>query len=195
MDNRYAKALVLNVHFLPLGTVDWDRAITLDVKNKDDSTKGCEVIDFYKHTDAYVRSQYIKHRIPAVLKTVEFKKFKTEIKFSRKNVFIRDRMCCQYCGLEFIANKLTYDHVVPRTRWDKRKGSPTKWENIVTCCFPCNQQKADRLPHEADMKLLKLPTQPNPFHYILGISPWSYIPDEWKIYLTPVYKDILNHDI
>lgn len=78
-----------------------------------------------------------------------------EVKFSRQNVFLRDRHTCQYCRNAFPESKLNLDHVHPRGR-----GGKTSWENIVASCVPCNSRKANRLPHEAGMKLLKEPRAP-----------------------------------
>ncbi len=60
-------------------------------------------------------------------------------KITRRAVFARDRWTCQYCGRE--RGNLTVDHVIPRS-----KGGGSGWDNIVTCCAPCNRRKGDRLP-------------------------------------------------
>jgi 5-methylcytosine-specific restriction endonuclease McrA len=41
------------------------------------------------------------------------------------------------------------DHVLPFSR-----GGRSSWGNTVTACWKRNQRKANRLPHEAGMKLL-----------------------------------------
>lgn len=78
-----------------------------------------------------------------------------EVKFSRYNVFLRDKFTCQYCRAVFPESKLNLDHVHPRGR-----GGETSWENIVASCVPCNSKKGSRLPHEAGMALLKKPAAP-----------------------------------
>ncbi|MDA7858504.1 HNH endonuclease, partial [Mariniblastus sp.] len=50
----------------------------------------------------------------------------------------------------------TIDHVVPRSH-----GGGSNWENCVLACVPCNQNKADRSPERAGLKLLNVPKQPN----------------------------------
>ena len=65
-------------------------------------------------------------------------------KITRRAVFARDRWTCQYCGHE--RGNLTVDHVIPRS-----KGGTSSWDNIVTCCAPCNRRKGDRLPRQANM--------------------------------------------
>jgi len=67
---------------------------------------------------------------------------------SRREVFIRDRYTCQYCGRAFAGADLTLDHVLPRHR-----GGASTWENLVTACRPCNHRKAGQTPAEARMRL------------------------------------------
>ncbi|TQC50714.1 HNH endonuclease [Rhodococcus sp. WS4] len=69
-------------------------------------------------------------------------------------VFRRDRHRCGYCD-DPVAT--TIDHVVPRSR-----GGPNTWADLVACCAPCNQRKADRTPEEAGMPLLWEPRAPRP---------------------------------
>lgn len=118
--------------------------------------------------------------MPAVVRLLKYVKidFKS-VKFSRINVFGRDRFTCQYCGVQPGTASLTYDHVVPKSR-----GGATKWENIVTCCIECNREKADRTPAEASMKLRIKPVTPErrPFMRRLVVS-LPNAPDEWRDYM------------
>jgi len=65
---------------------------------------------------------------------------------------LRDRNTCQYCHAALAPRSLTLDHVVPRSRC----GAST-WENLVACCFACNNRKGDRTPEEAGMPLIRKP--------------------------------------
>lgn len=76
--------------------------------------------------------------------------------FNSPNLGRRDDYTCQFCGGELNGRSLTIDHVVPRSR-----GGGTSWENCVAACTPCNSKKADRLPREAGMPLLKKPGRPD----------------------------------
>jgi 5-methylcytosine-specific restriction endonuclease McrA len=76
-------------------------------------------------------------------------------KFSRTNVYRRDRNRCQYCGKKFKVADLTLDHVMP-----KSKGGEMVWENIVLACFPCNSKKDNRTPKQAGMRLIREPFRP-----------------------------------
>lgn len=71
---------------------------------------------------------------------------------SRRNLLIRDRQTCQYCGEKPGPAKLTLDHVTPRSR-----GGPSTWDNLVAACLSCNNKKANRTPDEAGMKLAMPP--------------------------------------
>ncbi|MFY0534895.1 HNH endonuclease [Nannocystis pusilla] len=61
------------------------------------------------------------------------------VRFSRKNVYLRDNHRCQYCGVQYSDHELTLDHVVPRV-----DGGKTTWTNVVTACGACNRRKGGR---------------------------------------------------
>ena len=97
-----------------------------------------------------------KIRIPRVIVLLVFDRLpKKEVKFTRHNVFERDKNTCQYCGQLFDRSDLNLDHVVPRDR-----GGTTTWENVVCSCIPCNTRKGNRLPREAHMSLIRKPKRP-----------------------------------
>src|SRR5881296_3407977 len=95
-------------------------------------------------------------RIPRVILLVVFDRLpKKEVKFTRHNIFERDRNTCQYCGRVCDRKDLNLDHVIPRDR-----GGPTTWENIVCSCIWCNTRKANRTPAEAGLHLIRKPKRP-----------------------------------
>jgi 5-methylcytosine-specific restriction endonuclease McrA len=128
--------LFLDAEWRPLRVEPWTRAIT------DFCVGKVEVVEYSKdHTIQGVTRTY---PMPAVVRVLKrFKREKIRIKFSRLNIYARDNFRCQFCGKKFDTEELTFDHVVPRSR-----GGVTSWENIVTCCVPCNSSKADRTPSE-----------------------------------------------
>lgn len=75
---------------------------------------------------------------------------------SRKNILLRDRHRCQYCGIKFSPSVLTLDHVFPKSR-----GGRETFENLVACCGPCNRKKGDKLLEECGMTLLHRPRASN----------------------------------
>lgn len=190
MKVQNSKCLVLNADYTPLAIVDWKRAITWSLM--DSKYAHIEVIDFYKN-DYISGTNSKKFPIPAVIKTSKyFRVNNAKVNFSRKNLFIRDNYSCQYCGQTKEISTLTYDHVIPKSLWKNKNGSPTNWTNIVTACVDCNRRKGNRTPKQANMPLRNLPIIPNKnpkylpiSHFLLRIR--SDIPSEWMIYLPDSY--------
>lgn len=106
--------------------------------------------------DEVIHTVRLRILVPKVLLLRSFDRLPvTEIKFNRENVFIRDNYTCQYTGKRCKPSELTLDHVIPRDR-----GGRTSWENIVACRRDINSMKANRLPHEAGLSLLRKPARP-----------------------------------
>ncbi len=132
-----------------------------------------------------------KIRVPRVILLVMFDRLpKKEVKFTRHNIFERDRNTCQYCGQVFERKDLNLDHVIPRDR-----GGPTSWENIVCSCIRCNTQKANRTPQEAALHLVRKPKRPKwrPFVLVnLGLPHH----ESWKHFLDLAYWNVeLGEDV
>ena len=88
-------------------------------------------------------------------------------------VWQRDGGTCRHCGSR---HDLHFDHVIPRS-----KGGGSTWENIVTCCAPCNRRKGDRLPKQADMHPRQQP-KPPPATIFVHVAT-QRVPDQWQQYL------------
>ena len=101
-------------------------------------------------------------------------------KLSKKEVFLRDKFTCQYCGKR--VHDLTLDHVIPR----RQQGAHT-WENVVTACNRCNLYKAGRTPAEAKMRLGSIPRAPDPNPYLILQN--RTILEEWEIYIPWSIRD------
>jgi len=126
-----------------------------------------------------------KIRIPRVILLLMFDRLpKKEVKFTRHNIFERDKNTCQYCGRSFERKDLNLDHVIPRDR-----GGPTSWENIVCSCVSCNTLKANRTPQEARMHLIRKPKRPKwrPFVQVNLALPYH---DSWKHFLDLAYWNV-----
>lgn len=189
MKKQY-KTLILNADYRPLTIVSWQRAIVLEMDGR------VQMLDFYK-CDSIRDGHGRQYPIPAVMASTKYiKRDFRHAPFCKKNIFLRDSLTCQYCRQQFEAKNLTFDHVIPRTVWNKtRQGSPTTWENIVTCCVWCNRKKADKTCEQAKMFPLHAPIRPSYGELFLGLSPWrDSIPSEWLPYLAnlPLFKSI-NH--
>ena len=103
-----------------------------------------------------VKTISFRIRLPRVILLLAYDRMpKKEVKFTRHNIFERDRNMCQYCGHVFDRKDLNLDHVVPRDR-----GGPTTWENIVCSCIECNTKKANHTPQEVGLHLIKKPKRP-----------------------------------
>ncbi|RPJ06465.1 MAG: HNH endonuclease [Deltaproteobacteria bacterium] len=162
--------LLLNSTFEPLKVVSWKKAVIMVMLDK------VEVVEEYDHV---IRGVRLSLPLPAVIRLNRFVKRKTAIfHFSRKNLYVRDRGRCQYCGLAFDHKELTYDHVVPRS-----KGGQTEWTNVVTCCIVCNLKKGGRTPEEAGMSLIRKPKAPIWIPLLTVSLGLKETPDPWKDYL------------
>ncbi|MFO8058701.1 MAG: HNH endonuclease [bacterium] len=94
--------------------------------------------------------------VPRVILLLSYDRIpKRNVRFSRMNIFLRDKNTCQYCGLTLPRKELNIDHVNPRSR-----GGTSTWENVVCSCLECNRKKGGRTPQEAKMKLIRKPRRP-----------------------------------
>jgi 5-methylcytosine-specific restriction endonuclease McrA len=147
------RCVILNGDYTFLNVVDWKRAICLMIKQK---------VEVLKFSDRVLRNGAGKiiTRVPLVVRLIKIIRmiYKNRVPFSKKNVFVRDRYKCGYCG----SNKnLTIDHVIPVSR-----GGKTNFDNCMTACKPCNNKKDRRLPSEAKMHLSHQPYAPTISEFI-----------------------------
>jgi 5-methylcytosine-specific restriction endonuclease McrA len=167
-----ATVLFLDPAFRPLRIEHWTRAVTDLFLGK------VEVVEHSR--DRTIRTVEREMPMPAVVRVVRnFRRDRQRIKFSRANIYARDRFTCQFCGELGQTEDLTFDHVVPRSR-----GGKTTWENIVTCCVPCNSAKANRTPEQAGMRLIKRPTKPAYLPVVYSKKDLGQVPAEWVPYWT-----------
>jgi 5-methylcytosine-specific restriction endonuclease McrA len=109
-----------------------------------------------------------------------------EVKFTRRNVFLRDKFTCQYCVKILPETKLNLDHVIPRD-----KGGKTTWDNIVTSCVKCNTRKSNKLPHEANMHPAGKPFAPR-WRPLYGLQENGLGDESWDHFLHHDKKDALK---
>ena len=92
-------------------------------------------------------------RIPTVIVAVNYAKVpKKRPKLCARSIRERDANRCQYTGRFLRPEEGSLDHVVPRSR-----GGKDTWENLVWASRDVNARKGNRLPHEAGLKLLRIP--------------------------------------
>ena len=139
--------LVLNATFEPINITAVRRALVLLLK-------GVAQAEELNHAEIHSASNAV--RVPSVIRLLAYRHIPQQTRaLSRKNILLRDRNTCQFCGKVFPASDLTLDHVVPRSR-----GGRSSWENLVACCYQCNNSKGDRSPEEAGLQLVR---RPRPF--------------------------------
>lgn len=106
-----------------------------------------------------VRAPGFEFPVPAVIVLQHYQKCPPRtVRFNRRNIYVRDRFRCQYCGTAPGREQLTIDHVVPRS-----KGGRSTWNNVVVACVRCNSLKGDRLPVECGMVPRVTPKRPSWF--------------------------------
>jgi len=166
--------LFLDVDWQPLRVEPWTRAITDLFLGK------VEVIEYSR--DRTIKGVTRHVPMPAVVRVLRrFRRDRQAIRFSRVNVYTRDGFACQYCGARMATEELTFDHVVPRAA-----GGRTTWENIVTCCVPCNRAKANRTPEQARMPLRRRPAKPRYLPTVTVRMDRRQVPEEWRPYWNVV---------
>src|SRR5471030_133918 len=140
--------LVLNASYEPINICAARRAIVLVLK-------GLAMPE--EENGHSLHAARISMRVPSVIRLLEYRRIPHQTRaLSRKNILLRDRNSCQYCGVVLPAGELTLDHVLPRSR-----GGLSTWENLVACCHSCNRRKGNHLLHElTDIKLMR---EPRPF--------------------------------
>ena len=120
-------------------------------------------------------------RVPRVLLLSTYDRLpRKNVRFSRYNIYLRDRNTCQYCGKAFPKFELNLDHVIPRSR-----GGKTTWENVVCSCIDCNRRKGGHLAQEVGMHLLRRPVKPHwgPLSDFMGKGIQYH---QWKPFLNVV---------
>ncbi|WP_420548619.1 HNH endonuclease [Curvivirga sp.] len=145
-------ALVLNADFrplsyFPLSLWSWQEAVKAVLTDR---------VNIVAEYSTEIHSPSFTMQLPSVISLKDYVKPAHTPAFTRFNVFLRDKLTCQYCGDYFPAHQLTFDHVIPR-----RQGGRTTWENIVASCSPCNSKKGGLTPKEAHMPLLRTPRAPD----------------------------------
>lgn len=166
--------LVLNADaqptsILPLSIVDWQEAIRYVYMDKVD------VLSYYE--DWVVRSANWSTQVPAVIMLREYQKPKRTMRLAKRNVFLRDRYTCQYCGTEVNDSTATLDHVVPVSL-----GGKNTWTNLSTACKTCNWNKSNK----TNIKPKVMPYKPDFWELVEKRRErgWNYGHPSWADYLA-----------
>jgi hypothetical protein len=148
------KVLVLNADYTPLNVTTLVKGFGLVYRGK------AEVL---KKSENPINSGFSTYVRPLVIRLLNYVRYRSKsVKISRSRLYRRDNYECAYCGQK---KNLTIDHIIPKSR-----GGQNTWENLVTCCSPCNRLKSNRTPEEAKMVLRVKPYEPNIFSDIVNVS-------------------------
>ena len=165
------RTLLLSPYNLPLKILRWEDAIKMRYEG---------TVDVLAEYSDDVSSPSVTWKMPAVVRLRRMPAgSKRAVKFSRVNVYQRDRWTCQYCGRAKPDRELSFDHVVPRS-----SGGRTCWENIVTACRICNTRKANKTCDESGMWPLNEPRRPRALPMMGPRIDPSSAPEEWLAFIA-----------
>jgi len=193
-----SKVLVLNRSYLPVHVTSVRRAFSLlyqgiakavDTQYRTFDYESWNALSTSVHDEAIgLIGRAI--RVPRVILLVSYDRMpRRRVRFSRFNVFARDKNTCQYCGQRFPRSELNLDHVVPRSQ----NGLST-WQNIVCSCFACNRAKGGKRPEQAGMRLIKKPVQPEWTPFMLETFSFAHYQD-WLPFLNEVDAAYWNTEL
>lgn len=191
-----SRVLVLNRLWQAINTCSVERAVTLLYTghaqvvsanagnfNTFSFSEWCHLHQDQADEDC-IRSISIRIPVPRIIVLLFFDRFpRKEVRFTRNNLFERDRNTCQYCGQRFDRKELNIDHVVPRQR-----GGRTTWTNVVCSCIECNRRKGSRTPEEANMHLIRAPRKPRwrPFIELQ----FGEVDHQWRHFIDLAYWNV-----
>jgi 5-methylcytosine-specific restriction endonuclease McrA len=181
-----SNVLVLNRSYLPIHVTSVRRAFALiyrDVARAVDEEYQTFDFEQWHHVDGEPAIGTAKGpiRVPRVILLVTYDRIpKRQIRYSRVNVFARDKHTCQYCGARPPRSELNLDHVVPRSM-----GGKTTWDNVVASCVECNRRKGGRTPQQARLRLRRKPSRPR-WTPLMNLAISHSRHEEWRPFLSIV---------
>lgn len=142
--------LLLNADMSALNFISFPRVIGLYIQDK------ISIVETDNKGEFVHPRIKIKYPKKVALKKYIYVPYKKP-KICRKNIFLRDKFICQYCGHPLREKDATIDHVIPKSNANFPGNT---WTNLVTSCIKCNNKKDNKTPKEAGMKLLNVPKEP-----------------------------------
>ena len=86
--------LLISNSYEPITTITWKKAVKLVFLDR------AEIIREYDNKN--IRTSKVIFKMPSVIRlNYPFNRPRRRINFNRKNIWIRDRFKCQYCGNRF----------------------------------------------------------------------------------------------
>lgn len=192
------KCLVLNKNWTPVHTITLEDAMSKLFGYYEDGTPKAKIIDpssyqtfTWNDWKAILPSEKEDRivtvdslvKIPEIILLTRYMHVpRPKVHFSRRTLYKRDKMTCQYCLAQPGSEELTIDHVVPRS-----KGGQTTWENCVLACVECNRMKRDLTPKQAGMKLHCEPKRPaSDILRIDNVKPIK----SWQAFIGEMYWEV-----
>lgn len=186
------RALVLNRHWVPIGTTTVRTALCLLYRQ---SARAVHPEDYTLHdfdswtslrlrdNEPCVRTVSLSIKVPEVVLLTRYTSVpQRRVTFSRRNIYRRDHYMCQYCGMKPHIQDLSVDHVVPRSR-----GGRSTWTNCVLSCLRCNRRKANRTLEEAGLRLIKPAIEPRWTPCVT--VPLGHRRQSWEHFISQEYWD------
>jgi hypothetical protein len=152
------RLLKLSAGGMPVAWIHWQRAVCLYMEHKVLWEVGEQAITIRGGHNRVSGERTLFNMSPIIAVNDHSRIWETGAVFplTRRRLYARDRGLCLYCGHHLSETSMTVDHLKPRAR----KGRHS-WENVVSACRKCNQEKGCRTPEEARMPLLAVPYAPN----------------------------------
>ena len=184
-----SNVLVLNRSYLPIHVTTARRAFSLIYQGTALAVnRNYETFDFdawraqrAADDDDGVGTPSGTIKLPRVIVLLGYDRVpKRHVRYSRLNIFARDKFTCQYCGERPHRSMLNLDHVIPRAL-----GGRTTWENVVCSCVECNRRKGGRTPAQARLRLARKPVRPR-WTPVIQHAVQSARHDEWRPFLNIV---------
>ena len=164
---NYEKTLVVDSSYIARSIISTERAFVISYKGNAD------ILAEYPETFGVVNPNLTINK-PSIIRVFTYVRMDFQkVPLTRENIYKRDDYECVYCGKGERKN-LTLDHVIPQS-----KGGPNTWDNLVTACKKCNNEKASLTLEEYGKEIPK-PQRP---HYLMLLKKVHNIPEEWKPYL------------
>jgi len=157
--------------FYTFGFEDWKDFSQISAQDNDD--------------DDVVKTITYNLKIPRIILLIIYDRMPPrEVKFTRRNIYKRDKNICQYCGKKFKTENLNIDHIIPLSR-----GGKNTWSNVVCSCISCNLRKGNKTLSEVGMSLIRKPRKPT-WRSFVKDSLANIKEESWKNFLDFSYWNI-----
>lgn len=181
---KHKRCLVLNKSWFPSNIASAHRSIRMALNGRSviihpETLMAYSFDEWVKkgvEDDDHIQAGSLTFDIPKIIVTLYYDKIHMKgLPLTHANMYKRDGYKCWYCGS---SKNLTWDHVIP-----KSKGGKHKWNNVITCCFNCNNEKDNMDVEEfCQIKNYKVP-KPISLSYFPWLIDFQNVPEGWRNFL------------